>query len=185
MKRAFAYLTVLLVLGILGYYFLPRSTSPLNFGGMLKRDRGQGGGETTDAAKVPSEVLALRQRHHLRPLTAPEERTSIRDLPNGIYGFSTCGAELLNARRIDTTSLEIHKHLDGIVYYVGYASEEQVEKYLSRQKNFHIFATPRSIGKASLLFEIPVAFVSQCTLRTSRDGSVFDLFVTAIPELHT
>jgi hypothetical protein len=186
MKRVLAYLTVLLILGVVGYSVLPRSTAPLDLGVILKRDKGESGrAEINDASNVPAEILALRQRHHLRALTTVEDGRSVRELPNGIYGFSTCGADPLKASPLSSPSLEIHKHLDGIVYYVGYASDEQIEKYLARQKNFHIFASPRSIKKASLLFEIPVAFVSQCALRPTPDGSLFDLFVTAIPELHT
>src|SRR5262245_16144551 len=33
------------------------------------------------------EVLELRQRHHLRPLTDVEHGTKIQNLPRGIYGF--------------------------------------------------------------------------------------------------
>jgi hypothetical protein len=178
---------VLLIVGVVSYHWLADSTAPLNFALMLKRDKApsRGAERMTDARDVPPDVLALRQRHHLRPLIEREDGNPVRALPNGIYGFGTCGAENLSPTRPTTSSLEIHKHLDGIVYYVGYASGEQIEKYLARQKNFHIFAFPRPTGHASLLFEIPVAFVSQCALRSSRDGSLFDLFVTAIPELHT
>jgi hypothetical protein len=138
-----------------------------------------------DVDAVSEDVLELRRQHHLRPLTELENGKKARDLPNGIFGFSMCSVESLGSKRGDTFSLEIHKHQDGIVYYVGYASGEHIGKYLSRQKNFHILASPRAWEEASSLFEIPVDFVSKCEERPSRDGYLFDLFVTAIPELQS
>jgi hypothetical protein len=134
---------------------------------------------------VPKEVLKLRHEQRLRPLTEREDGTKIQDLPNGIYGFSKCNVVSLSAKRGSTSSLEIHKHHDGIVYYVGYASDEHIGHYLARQKNFHILTSPYSWEKASSLFEIPVEFVAKCEERLFRDGYLFDLFVTAIPELQS
>ncbi|MBU6435051.1 MAG: hypothetical protein KJS98_17235, partial [Nitrospirae bacterium] len=99
-------------------------------------------------------------------------------------GFSTC-SELLDMKRGNKFSLEIHKRRDGIAYYVGYASDEDIGKYLARQKNFHILAFPYSRERASSLFEIPVDFVSKCEVRPYREGYLFDLFVTSIPELQS
>jgi len=141
-------------------------------------------GTMPDVNAVSKDVLALRQKHQLRPLTEQEDGTKIQDLPNGIYGFSMCSVVALRATRGNTFSLEIQKH-DGIVYYVGYASAEHIEKYLTRQKNFHILTSPRSGEGASSLFEIPVEFVSKCAERPIRDGYRFDLFVTTIPELQS
>lgn len=139
--------------------------------------------KTSEVNVVPKDVLELRQRHRLRPLAELEDGKQIRELPNGIYGFSSCGVPSLSAKRDNnTSSLEIHKHEDGIVYYVGYASEDHLDKYLTRQKNFHLFVYPRPLERTPLLFEIPVDFVSKCEQRAIKDGSLFDLFVTVIPE---
>lgn len=105
----------------------------------------------------------------------------MQDVPNGIYGFSMCDVVSLSAKRGNTVSLEIHKHDDGIVYYVGYAPDEQIEKYLTQQHNFHILTSPHPREQASSLFEIPVAFVSKCEERPVGEGYLFDLFVTTIP----
>src|SRR5262249_53454871 len=43
-----------------------------------------------EGSAVLLEVLELRQRHHLRPLTEVEHGTKIQNLPRGIYGFSMC-----------------------------------------------------------------------------------------------
>jgi hypothetical protein len=131
---------------------------------------------------VPKEILRLRHKHQLRPLTEREERIKIEELPDGIYGFSMCGGGTLRATRGDTFSLEIQKH-DGIMFYVGYASDEEIEQYLTRQKNFHILTSPHPRKGASSLFDIPVEFVSKCEERREGDGHLFDLFVTTIPEL--
>jgi hypothetical protein len=163
--------------------------SPLNIGEFWSRDiqtktsRSEVG-KAPAVKAVPKDVLELRQRHHLRPLTEREDGTKIQDLPNGIFGFSMCSVVSLSAKRGNKFSLEVHKH-DGIVYYVGYASDEHIEKYLTRQKNFHILTSPHSREGASSLFEIPVEFVSKCEERPFRDGYLFDLFVTDIPLLQS
>jgi hypothetical protein len=184
MRRWLFFVIIALILfGVLQYYVLSKLTVS-NLDWLL---------DTNDTRKVaavpqeqvPKEIVALRKRNQLRPLTDAESGSRTRDVPNGTYGFAACDAQALNARRTDHAALEIHKHSDGIVYYVGYASEDHVEKYLTRQKNFHILVSLEPRGKASIVFEIPVDFVSKCTLRSGDDGSLFDLYVTTIPELHT
>lgn len=184
-KRLFLYLLVaLLAYGVWDYFFLSKLTAPLNFN-LTDATKKQSAALAPKEQAVPKEIAALRQRHHLRPLTDAESGTPTKNLPHGIYGFSTCEVQTINTARTDSSSLEIHKHQDGIVYYVGYASEDHIEKYVTRQKNFHILASLEPTAKAPLLFEIPVDFVSKCTSRSVGDVSGFDLFVTAIPELHT
>ena len=189
MKRWYLYLiTALLGLVILSYLIV-RWNSPINFADIWSRDNHvtntqRDVGKMPEGNAVPKEVLKLRHEQRLRPLTEREEGTKVQDLPDGIYGFSMCSVVALRAKRGNTFSLEIHKH-DGIVYYVGYASDEHIEKYLTRQKNFHILTSPHSTKEASSLFEIPVEFVSKCEERPVGDGYIFDLFVTTIPELQT
>ncbi len=189
MKRWYLYLiAALLGLMIVGY-FIVRGSSPINFS-----DIWSGNNHVTNAQRdigkvpegnvVPKDVLELRQKDHLRPLTELEDGTKIQDLPNGIYGFSMCSVVALRAKRGNPLSLEIHKY-NGIVYYIGYASDEHIEKYLTRQKDFHIITSPHPRKGASTLFEIPVEFVSKCEERAGGDGGLFDLFVNTIPELQT
>jgi hypothetical protein len=188
MKRWYLYLFIV-PLG-LGIYSIVTWNSPIHLFDMWNRDT-QVKNTRSDVEKmpdvepVPKGLLELRRVHQLRPLTTLEDGTKIRDLPNGIYGFSMCNPESLRAKRGDTFSLEIHKHDDGIVYYVGYASDEQIGKYFALQKNFHILTYPHPMDKASSLFEIPVDFVSKCEERSLEAGYSFDLFVTSIPELQT
>lgn len=187
MKRWFLYLMVtLVVLGVVDYFYLSKLTAPLHLDSIWKiRENKPSGAPVPKGPEVREELLALRQRHHLRPLTEGENGKRARDVANGIYGFATCEVQTLNAARANSLSLEIHKHLDGIVYYVGYASEDHIEKYLTRQKNFHMLVSLEPRGKATLLLEIPVDFVTKCTPSGGSDGSLFDLFVTAIPELQS
>lgn len=186
MKRWYSYLImVLLVLGGLEYYVLPKVTGPLHLDVIWTTNNKQSGASVPKGQDVPEEILALRERHHLRSLTAMENGARVREVVNGTYGFATCDVQTVSATRTNSPTLEIHKHLDGIVYYVGYASADHIEKYLTRQKNFHILVSLEPRGKASLLLEIPVDFVSKCTLSSAGDASVFDLFVTAIPELQS
>jgi hypothetical protein len=139
-------------------------------------------GKIPEGNAVPRETLRLRHKHQLRALTEREEGIKIEDLPNGVYGFSMCSVVTLRATRGDTFSLEIQKH-DGIMFYVGYAADEEIARYLTREKNFHILTSPHPRKGASSLLEIPVEFVSKCEERAGGDGHLFDLFVTVIPEL--
>lgn len=187
MKWWFAFLiTALLGFGIWAYL-----SSPIDLAAILKLDKqelsGQRDGVKSSAAKsVPRDLLLeeLRQRHQLRPLTAQEAGKPVQELPKGIYGFSAC-SDVLDAKRGEKFSLEIQKRRDGIVYYVGYASDEDIGKYLARQKNFHILAFPHSRERAPTLFEIPIDFVLKCEVRHPNDGDLFDLFVRDIPELQS
>ncbi|HKO30879.1 MAG TPA: hypothetical protein VJU54_07050 [Nitrospiraceae bacterium] len=188
MKRWYLYLLIV-PLG-LGIYFIVTLNSPIHLFDRWNRDT-EAKNSRSDAGKMPEveavhrDILELRRAHQLRPLTTLEDGAKIQDLPNGIYGFSMCGVESLRAKRGNTFSLEIHKHDDGIVYYVGYAADDQIGKYFALQKNFHIFTFPHPMDKASSLFEIPVDFVSKCEERPAGNGYLFDLFVTSIPELQT
>jgi len=188
MKRWYLLLVSVLVgLGMLAYFAM-RWIAPANFSDGLGGDNRakptqSEAGKTSNGNAVPREVLKLRHEQQLRSLTEREDGIKLQDVPNGVYGFAMCNVAALKAKRENTFSLEIHKH-GGIVYYVGYASEEDIEKYLTRQKNFHIFTSSQSRDGASTLFEIPVEFVSKCEERQVKDGYRFDLFVTTIPELH-
>ena len=189
MKRWYLYLIAsLLGLMIVGY-FIVRGSSPIYFSDIWSRNNPvtnvqRDVGKMPEGNAVPKEVLRLRREQQLRPLTEREDGTKIQDLPNGIYGFSMCSVVELRAKRGNPLSLEIHKY-NGIVYYVGYASDEHIEKYLTRQKDFHILTSPHPRKGASTLFEIPVEFVSKCEERPGGDGDLFDLFVATIPELQT
>jgi len=187
MKRWYL-IAALLGLATVGY-FIVRGTSPVNFSDIWSRNNNvtnaqRDVGKMPEGNTAPKEVLRLRREQQLRPLTEREDGTKTQDLPNGIYGFSMCGVETLRAKRGNPLSLEIHKY-NGIVYYVGYASDEHIERYLTRQKDFHILTSPHPRKGASTLFEIPVEFVSKCEEHAGGDGGIFDLFVTTIPELQT
>lgn len=185
MKRWALYL-IAVPLGLGGLVYLVGLNFSVNFTDMWSKDPRAKSTQRDvekipDGNTVPREVLRLRHKHQLRALTEREEGTKIEELPDGIYGFSMCG-HALRATRGDTFSLEIQKH-DGIVFYVGYASDEDIEKYLTRQKNFHILTSPYPRKGASSLLDIPVEFVSKCEERPGEDGHLFDLSVTTIPEL--
>jgi hypothetical protein len=189
MKRWYLYLIAALLGLVIVGYFIVRGSSPINFSDIWSRNNHvtnaqRDVGTMSDGNAVPREVLKLRYEQQLRPLTEREDGTKVQDLPNGIYGFSMCSVVALRAKRGDTFSLEIHKY-NGIVYYVGYASDEHIEKYLTRQKDFHILTSPHPRKGASTLFEIPIEFVSKCEERPGGDGNIFDLFVATIPELQT
>lgn len=142
--------------------------------------------KSVEGKTVLQDVLLeeLRRAHHLRPLTDQENGAKIQSLPMGVFGFSGC-SESLEAKRGARPSLEVHKRRDGIAYYVGYASDEDIGKYFARLKNFHIQTYNQATGKAPSLFEIPIDFVAKCEARQPADGPIFDLFVRDIPELQS
>ncbi len=186
----YLYLLAVPLVLVISAYFIVKWNSTTNIADMWSRDTQakntqRDGGKVSDMPAASLDMLKLRQTHKLRPLTEQEDGKHIQDLPKGVFGFSMCSVNSLSARRGNTSSLEIHKHYDGIVYYVGYASDEDIEKYVTRQKHFHILTSPHSAEKGSTLFEIPVEFVSKCEERPLKDGYLFDLYVTAIPELQS
>jgi hypothetical protein len=187
MKRWTLYLIAVL-LGLGGLAYLVGLNFSLPFSDVSSRNHQEKTtlrevGRIPDGNAVPQELLTLRHKHQLRPLTEREEGARVQDLPNGIFGFSTCGIDALRATRGNTFPLEIHKH-DGIMFYVGYASHEDIGQYFARQKSFHILMFPHPRKGASSLLDIPVEFVSKCEERSDEDGVRFDLFVKDIPELH-
>ena len=187
MKRWALYLIAVL-LGLGGLVYFVGLNFSVHLADTLSRDSQSKNtprdvGKIPDGNAVPQEVLRLRQKHQLRPLTEREEGTRIQDLPNGIYGFSRCSVVELRATRGNIYSLEIQKH-DGILFYVGYVSDQDIDHYLARHKNFHILTFPHPREGASSLLDIPVEFVSKCEERSDEDGFLFDLFVKVIPELH-
>ena len=189
MKRGYLLLITVLV-GLVLVLYLVKLKGSMNLAEMWNRNneamnRQSDVGKPPEVRAVPKEVLKHRQAHQLRPLTEREDGTKVQALPNGIYGFSMCDVVSLKAKPGNTGSLEIHKHDDGIVYYVGYASDEQIEKYLTQKTNFHILTSSHPREQASSLFEIPVAFVSKCEERPVGDAYLFDLFVTTIPLLQS
>ena len=189
MKRWALYL-IAVPLGLVVLVYLVGLNFSINFADIIWSRYHQPKNMQRDGGKIPegnaatNEALRLRHKHQLRPLTEREEGTKIEELPDGIYGFSMCSVVALRATRGNTFSLEIQKH-DGIIFYVGYASDEEIDQYLTRQKNFHILTSPHPRKGASSLFDIPIDFVSKCEERSVGDGYLFDLFVTAIPELQT
>lgn len=182
MKR-WSLITVLIGLLILASLIMIRVNAPITLPKVLNNDIPAK--NTPSEKAVPKGVAELRQQHHLRPLTELEDGTKAQELPKGVYGFSTCGVVSLSTKRDQTLSLEIHKHDDGILYYVGYASDEHIAKYLAREKNFHILMSPYPQEKTSSLLIIPVDFISKCEVRSLRDDYLFDLFIVSIPELQS
>lgn len=134
-------------------------------------------------ALIDRRLKLLRYRHQLRPLNDVENGKRLQELPNGIYGFSRC-SERVESTPGSPSALEAHKRFDGIAYYVGYASEEDIRKYLARKNKFHIRLFPQSDKSASTFFEIPIYFVAKCELRSYREQDYFDLYVLKIPKLH-
>ena len=190
MKREWWYSHLLAIpLGALVFGYLLIRANPINFPAIEEKQvlaAQNDGSKTTEASTVLNDtrLKLLRHEHRLRPLSELEAGRKLQELPPGIYGFSGCN-ERVEAKPAIQSSLEAHKRLDGIAYYVGYASEEDMRKYLARQKQFHIRIFPHAGRNASSVFEIPIYFVAKCEVRSSQDTYYFDLFVTHIPEFQS
>ncbi|HEU4686586.1 MAG TPA: hypothetical protein VFS39_18910 [Nitrospira sp.] len=190
MRRWLPYVIGLPIVVAVVAFVIVRLDAPVDITRLISRDTvptkklpdADGRGQ---APSVSEELLKLRRIHQLRPLARSEDGKKLQELQEGIYGFSTCGVESVRATPSAGFSLEVHKHHDRIVYYVGYASDGDIEKYLARQKNFHILMSIKPEERLSSLFEIPVDFVAKCEARPAKDGDRFDLFVAAIPELQS
>ena len=125
MKRWALYL-IAVPLGLGGLIYLVGLNFSIHFADMWSKspqakNTARDVGRIPDGNAVPNDILRLRYKHQLRPLTEREEATPVQNLPNGIYGFSRCGVVELRATRGNIYSLEIQKH-DGILFYVGYVS---------------------------------------------------------------
>jgi hypothetical protein len=189
MKRWVSYLVAVALVAGLGAFLIARVNSPMSWTDVVTKKAGLRT-QSADIAKtpeprVPEDLARLRRQRQLRPLSPAEDGIRMQDLPEGAYGFSMCDAMSVRAKPNVPSVLEVHKYHDRIVYYVGYASTDDIDKYLSRQRNFHIFLSADPRGKASSLVQIPVDFIAKCEVRPSGDGHIFDLFVASIPELQS
>ena len=148
------------------------------FGYLLFQAMNFSNGSTVNDA-IPAPAIALeeiRKNHHLRPLSDIEDGITIEKVPSGIYGFSMCTI-MLRTRPTSFFSLEIHKHYDETIYYVGFVSNEHAGKFAAHQKHFDITVYPQPWEGASSIIEIPGDLVSRCQVRPFRRSYTYDLFL--------
>ena len=105
MKRWYLYLIlVLLMLVIVAFPAVFKWNSSMNVAEVWNMVH-QPKKKQSDVAReaegnaVLLEVLELRQRHHLRPLSDMEHGSKIQNLTRGIYGFYICELASLRRRR--------------------------------------------------------------------------------------
>jgi len=85
-------------------------------------------GSTSDTAVAAAEKL--RAERSLRPLQKSEAGTPVRDLPDGVYGFTyspTFESTPLFAHK-SYRSFEFHKLANGAVEVVGYLTAEDAQR---------------------------------------------------------
>ncbi len=77
-------------------------------------------------------------------MMSTEEGQRATELPDGIYGFTTCGlitypdhSPVLHRQSVagGANTLEIEKRQDSILYLVGYATQDHAEQFENGGKN--------------------------------------------------
>ena len=103
------------------------------------------------------EQEGLRAAHQVRPVSLEEEGTGIKQLPNGVYGYTySPGLESapLFASRV-FRSYETHKLPSGEVTLIGFASADAARQLTTAPQEVTIQVQPHPEGEQSTLVEIP------------------------------
>jgi len=110
----------------------------------------------TDIPDTP-EQEGLRAAHQVRVVSAEEEGNGIRQLPNGVYGYTyspALGSAPLFAKRV-FRSYETHKLPSGEVTLIGFASAEAARQLTTAPEDVTIQVQPHPEPEQNTLVEIP------------------------------
>src|SRR5213593_4704974 len=91
----------------------------------------------------------LRAANQLRLLSEDEEGFGIDRVPAGVYGFTSSPGEAapLFQQQI-FRSFEMHKHLDGEIYLLGFLTAKQADRLASSDSQLDISLYPDAFGEA-------------------------------------
>lgn len=115
----------------------------------------------------------IRKRYGLRPILSTEEGQRATDLPEGIYGFTNCSHipypeqnPLLyrQSAKGGANLFEVQKRQDGILYLVGYASQDHAEQFTDEAKNVGMSVSPHPSEVSFTLLEIPLSRTTGCEM---------------------
>ena len=116
----------------------------------------------TDIPDTP-EQEGLRAAHQVRVVSAEEEGTGIKQLPNGVYGYTyspALGSAPLFAKRV-FRSYETHKLADGEIVVIGFADVEAAAALESEAGERTIQIHPEPEGNATVLVQLPYSRIRQ------------------------
>jgi len=134
--------------------------------------------DTTTPVETPEdpERMALRAANQLRPLSEAEEGFGIERVPPGVYGFTSSPREAAPLFRQQIfRSFEIHKHLDGEIYFVGFVTAEQGDRISSRESQLDITLYPDAYGEAGKLVSIAMSRIARAEGPSRDEGSALRL----------
>ena len=103
------------------------------------------------------EQEGLRAAHQVRLVSVQEEGTGIKQLPNGVYGF-TYSPALESAPLFATRvfrSYETHKLPSGEVTLIGFASSDAARQLTTAPQEITIQVQPHPEPEQNTLVEIP------------------------------
>ena len=107
--------------------------------------------------KATPDQEALRQVHHVRLVTDPEEGTGVDTLRAGTYGFTYSpglpNAPLFAVRRYRT--FEIHKLASGDVFVIGFVAREAAGQMTSSTADVLVHIQPEPDASADVLVAVP------------------------------
>ena len=103
------------------------------------------------------EQEGLRSAHQVRIVSAQEEGTGLKQLPNGVYGYTyspgLTGAPLFAVRRY--RSYETHKLPSGDVFVIGFAKSDVVRVLSTATEEMTLQIHPQPEGDFTTLVTIP------------------------------
>jgi hypothetical protein len=116
---------------------------------------------------------SLRQSLGLRVVTVQEEGSSIRRLPNGIYGFTGAPAtdEIPLFIKPIFECFEIHKNHDGVINWIGYVTELELRAFLDGSEPMMLDLYPEQHGDSKHLISVPATRVDRRRPPTRENGN--------------
>jgi hypothetical protein len=104
----------------------------------------------------------LRATHQVRLVLPHEEGCSAKDLPRGVFGFTSSAglaAPLFATRH--SRNFEIHHLRDGVVAIVGFVSSGEAEKLATAAAPLAITLYPNIDGHATKIVAVPYSQIAQ------------------------
>jgi hypothetical protein len=130
------------------------------------------------------ERQAFRERFNVRVVTEKEEGSSVRRLPEGVYGFTGAPAsdELPLFIKPIFQAFEVLKVAGGEILWVGYITDKEHAAFLAGSEPIFINLYPDPHGEANKLVSIPFSRVDRRKPPTREDGNAMRMEIAPKPE---
>lgn len=116
---------------------------------------------------------SFRRQFGVRLVTAAEEGTGLRHLPEGIYGFTGAPGtdELPLFSKPLYQGFEVHKWPAGVVAWIGYLTPAERAAFDQGQDPINVVLFPEPYGEATELVAIPAGRVDRRRPPTREKGN--------------